>query len=90
MVCVTAKENYALEQVESTDTHGPDKYAAAGVTFVTPVPWQLSSAPDRRAFRLAGGCVGDGARGQLLEIRPALHKAQLSGTTASSQDVQRS
>jgi hypothetical protein len=39
VVCVTAKENYALEQVEKTGVHGPEKYPAAGVTFVTPVPW---------------------------------------------------
>src|SRR3954468_24763976 len=34
VVCVTAKENYALERVE--------KAATAGVTFATPVPWQVS------------------------------------------------
>jgi hypothetical protein len=39
VVCVTAKENYALEQIEKTGEHGPKKYAAAGVRFVTPVPW---------------------------------------------------
>jgi hypothetical protein len=39
VVCVTAKENYALEQVEKAGVHGPQKYAAAGVTFATPVPW---------------------------------------------------
>jgi len=39
VVCVTAKENYALEQVENAGRHGPAKYAAAGVTFATPVPW---------------------------------------------------
>lgn len=39
VVCVTAKENYALEQLESAGQRGPAKYAAAGVTFVTPVPW---------------------------------------------------
>jgi hypothetical protein len=39
VVCVTAKENYALERVESAGTHGPEKYAAAGITFATPVPW---------------------------------------------------
>jgi hypothetical protein len=39
VVCVTAKENYALEQVESVGTHGPEKYAAAGITFAMPVPW---------------------------------------------------
>jgi hypothetical protein len=39
VVCVTAKENYALEQLEQAGAHGPEKYAAAGVTFATPVPW---------------------------------------------------
>ena len=39
VVCVTAKENYALEQVEKTGAHGPEKYATAGITFATPVPW---------------------------------------------------
>jgi hypothetical protein len=39
VVCVTAKENYVLEQVEKAGTHGPPKYAAAGVTFATSVPW---------------------------------------------------
>jgi hypothetical protein len=39
VVCVTARENYALEQVESAGERGPGKYAAAGITFVTPVPW---------------------------------------------------
>ena len=39
VVCVTAKENYALEQVEKRGKHGPEKYAAAGIEFVTPVSW---------------------------------------------------
>jgi hypothetical protein len=39
VVCVTAKENYALEQVEKAGIRGTDKYAAAGVTFTTPVPF---------------------------------------------------
>lgn len=39
VVCVTAKENYALEQVEMAGVHGPDKYATAGVSFATAVPW---------------------------------------------------
>ena len=39
VVCVTARENYALEQIEKAGPHGPEKYAAAGVTFATPVPW---------------------------------------------------
>jgi hypothetical protein len=39
VVCVTASENYALEQTEKTGVHGPAKYAAAGVVFATPVPW---------------------------------------------------
>jgi hypothetical protein len=39
VVCVTAQENYALERVEKAATEGPDKYANAGVEFVTPVPW---------------------------------------------------
>ena len=39
VVCVTAKENYALEQVEKAGAQGPGKYAIAGVTFTTPVPW---------------------------------------------------
>jgi hypothetical protein len=39
VVCVTAKENYALEQVEKSGHAGPTKYAAAGVTFATPLPW---------------------------------------------------
>jgi hypothetical protein len=44
VVCVTAKENYALERVENAGLHGPEKYAAAGVTFATPVPWQAVDA----------------------------------------------
>jgi len=39
VVCVTARENYTLEQIEKTGSRGPEKYAAAGVTFTTPVPW---------------------------------------------------
>jgi hypothetical protein len=39
VVCVTARENYALEQIEKAGVHGPAKYSAAGVVFVTPVPW---------------------------------------------------
>jgi hypothetical protein len=37
VVCVTARENYALEQIENTGVDGPAKYAA--VVFSTPVPW---------------------------------------------------
>ena len=33
VVCVTAAENYALERIERQGTTGPEKYAAAGVTF---------------------------------------------------------
>jgi hypothetical protein len=33
-----AKENYALERVENAGLRGPEKYAAAGVTFATTVP----------------------------------------------------
>jgi len=39
VVCVTARENYRLEPIERDGMHGPEKYAAAGVTFVDPVPW---------------------------------------------------
>lgn len=39
VVCVTAKENYALERIEKAGTHGPEKYAVANITFATPVPW---------------------------------------------------
>ena len=39
VVCVTARENYTLEQIEKTGSRGPEKYAAADVTFTTPVPW---------------------------------------------------
>ncbi len=39
VVCVTEQENYALELVEKAGTEGPEKYAKAGVEFVTPVPW---------------------------------------------------
>jgi hypothetical protein len=39
VVYVTAKENYTLQQIERQGTHGPEKYAKAGVTFATPVPW---------------------------------------------------
>jgi hypothetical protein len=39
VVCVTANENYALEQVEKAGLRGPDKYEAAEVTFASPVPW---------------------------------------------------
>ena len=38
--CVTAEENYRLEMIETTGLTGPDKYAKAGVEFVTPdLPW---------------------------------------------------
>jgi hypothetical protein len=47
VVCVTAVENYALEQVERSGIHGPDKYAAAGVTFATPVPWTADAGAPR-------------------------------------------
>lgn len=39
VVCVTAKENYRLEQIERAGLVGPQKYAAAEITFVDPVPW---------------------------------------------------
>lgn len=39
VVCVTAKENFALQQVERAGNYGPAKYAAAGVTFAKPLPW---------------------------------------------------
>jgi hypothetical protein len=39
VVSVTAKENFALEQVEKSGRYGPEKYDAAGVTFATSVPW---------------------------------------------------
>lgn len=39
VVCVTALENYALERVEKDGVTGPDKYAAAGITFTSAVPW---------------------------------------------------
>jgi hypothetical protein len=45
VVCVTAKENYALEQVERSGLHGPKKYAAAGITFATPVPSESALQP---------------------------------------------
>jgi hypothetical protein len=34
VVCVTAAENYKLEAIEQSGTTGPEKYAAAGVTFL--------------------------------------------------------
>lgn len=43
-VCVTAKENYALERVENAGQRGLKKYAAASVRFATPVPWQAADA----------------------------------------------
>jgi hypothetical protein len=39
VVCVTALENYALQQIEHAGITGPDKYARAGITFTTPVLW---------------------------------------------------
>lgn len=39
VVCVTADENYALEKIERQGVAGPEKYARAGVTFITPLPW---------------------------------------------------
>jgi hypothetical protein len=39
VVCVTAAENYALERLERAGAIGPEKYAAAGVTFTTPATW---------------------------------------------------
>lgn len=40
VVCVTAKENYLLEAVEKAGVTGPEKYAAAGIEFVTvDLPW---------------------------------------------------
>lgn len=44
VVGVTAKENYVLESLENAGQCGPEKYAAAGVTFATPVPWQATDA----------------------------------------------
>jgi hypothetical protein len=34
VVCVTAAENYVLEKLEHGGVTGPEKYAAAGITFV--------------------------------------------------------
>jgi hypothetical protein len=39
VVCVTAAENYELERLERGGAAGPEKYAAAGVTFTSPVTW---------------------------------------------------
>jgi hypothetical protein len=39
VVCLTAVENYALEQVEARGTTGPAKYALAGIVFTTPPGW---------------------------------------------------
>lgn len=39
VVCVTAAENYALERIERQGTTGPEKYAAAGVTFTARIAW---------------------------------------------------
>ena len=39
VVCVTAIENYALEQVEAQGITGPEKYKQAGITFTTPPDW---------------------------------------------------
>ncbi len=44
VVCVTARENYALEQLERTGLSGPAKYSAAGVSFATAVPWDSSAS----------------------------------------------
>jgi hypothetical protein len=38
VVCVTAAENYALEQVERAGITGWQKYEAAGVVFLTDAP----------------------------------------------------
>jgi hypothetical protein len=40
VVCVTAAENYRLQQLERAGTTGPDKYVAAGVRFNGLVPWE--------------------------------------------------
>jgi hypothetical protein len=40
VVCVTARENYRLEQCERHGITGPAKYGQAGVTFTTSqLPW---------------------------------------------------
>lgn len=39
VVCVTAGENYALQQIEHDGITGPGKYVQAGVTFTTAVGW---------------------------------------------------
>jgi hypothetical protein len=44
VVCVTARENYILEAIETAGTTGPAKYTAAGVFFVgDAVPWADTS-----------------------------------------------
>lgn len=45
VVCVTAAENYKLEQIERAGITGPAKYAQAGVTFLDQANW--SHAPPR-------------------------------------------
>lgn len=51
VVCVTAKENYALEIIEKAGTTGPEKYDQAGIEFTTgTVPWRLDGAPAPGAF----------------------------------------
>jgi hypothetical protein len=44
VVCVTAAENYRLQQLERAGTTGPAKYAAAGVRFTGPAPWSQPTA----------------------------------------------
>jgi len=40
VVCVTARENYALELIEKSGCRGPDKYEAArNERHARPVPW---------------------------------------------------
>lgn len=44
VVCVTAKENHALQAVEKSGITGPEKYAAAGVAFMGPAPTAAAPA----------------------------------------------
>lgn len=45
VVCVTAQENYQLEQRERQGITGPAKYEAVGIVFTTPPPWTPNKTP---------------------------------------------
>jgi hypothetical protein len=60
VVCVTAAENYVLEKLERSGITGPDKYAAAGITFAAPSDRRHPTRPKRVSSKAEGRSLAGG------------------------------